>query len=69
MSIMPAAKCPTRPMTTTFSARPEFIQACDELAQKLGLTSRAQLALAALEALAQKHNVTLPNRLHATTRY
>lgn len=70
MSIIDSPKySTTRPLTFVFQARPEFIAACDDLAQKLQLTSRAQLALAALEALAAKHNIQLPPRLHANTRY
>jgi hypothetical protein len=64
MSIMRPEKYTTRSMVTSFVAQPEFLDACDELAQELQLTSRAQLVLAALTVLAEKHGKTLPPRLN-----
>jgi hypothetical protein len=44
-----------------------YIAALNQLQAKLGCTSRARLAMAALDALAKQHGEPLPARLNPKT--
>lgn len=57
----------TQTVTISFMGSAAYIAALNQLQAKLGCTSRARLAMAALDALAKQHGEPLPARLNPKT--